>query len=73
MRTASILAALSLAAAARAQAVPEGIAPSEPAPDGCDDTSKYNFTIGYMGIPSKKRAGAEVREQTAIDASQVRS
>jgi hypothetical protein len=55
MRTTSVLAALSFAAAVSAQAVEIGIEPDEPAPEGCETTSKSNFTIGYQSLSTMRR------------------
>ncbi|KAF2112860.1 hypothetical protein BDV96DRAFT_145376 [Lophiotrema nucula] len=61
----SILLALSLAATSCAGGVPEGIAPSEPSPEGCEKTVDGNFTIGILYVPVKgKRA---TFEEEAID------
>ena len=70
MRPASILAAaLSLAATTSAQAVPVGIAPSSPPPEGCSESPEGNFTIGYVPVDqvAKKRAtAAAVRPPPAL-------
>lgn len=58
MRASSILAALAFAATAFADDVPEGIAPEEPPPEGCETTAEGNFTIGYEPAPSRKRETA---------------
>ncbi|KAF2681411.1 hypothetical protein K458DRAFT_444654 [Lentithecium fluviatile CBS 122367] len=70
MRTTSILAALSFAAAVSAQAVEIGIEPDEPAPEGCDDTSKSNFTIGYQSLSTmRKRESALEAGNSALECS----
>jgi hypothetical protein len=62
MRTTTILAALSFAAAVSAQGPPIGVAPDESAPEGCDADSKSNFTIGYQSLSTmrKRETGLEV-------------
>lgn len=64
MRASSFLAPLFFAASSLAQAVPEGIAPSSPAPDGCEETVEGKFTIGvenFFSAKSKRETAQEVR------------
>jgi hypothetical protein len=65
MRTTSLLAPLFFAATGLAQGVEEGIAPSSPAPSGCEMNAIGNFTIGTLkvGHHSKRESAAEVRQQ----------
>ncbi|KAF2190149.1 hypothetical protein K469DRAFT_723016 [Zopfia rhizophila CBS 207.26] len=65
MKAANILLPLSLVASCFAQAVPEGIAPDEPSPPGCQKTYDGNFTIGTMLVPFKKFRRAEALKQTS--------
>jgi hypothetical protein len=63
MRVTSILlATLSCAATTFAQAVPEGIAPDEASPEGCEQTVDGNFTIN-IAVPvsrHKRESATEV-------------
>jgi hypothetical protein len=62
MRASTILGSLLYAATAFAQAVPEGIAPDESSPDGCEQTVEGNFTIGIaisVGV-HKRESASEV-------------
>ncbi|KAF2797362.1 hypothetical protein K505DRAFT_235702 [Melanomma pulvis-pyrius CBS 109.77] len=60
MRTSSILAAISLIASSFAQGPPEGVAPPDPSPPGCEDTATGKFTIGTLLLSSKhKRESAQ--------------
>ncbi|KAJ4372796.1 hypothetical protein N0V86_008162 [Didymella sp. IMI 355093] len=64
MRASGFLAPLFFAASSLAQAVPEGIEPSSPAPAGCETTVKGNFTIGVENFFSAKS-----KRETAQQAS----
>ncbi|KAF3039631.1 hypothetical protein E8E11_006060 [Didymella keratinophila] len=64
MRASSFLAPLFFAASSLAQAVPEGIKPSSPAPDGCETTVDGKFTIGVENFFSAKS-----KRETAQEAS----
>lgn len=67
MRASSFIAPLFFAASSLAQAVPEGIEPSSPAPDGCETTVKGKFTIGvenFFSARSKRETAQEVRTIT---------
>jgi hypothetical protein len=64
MRASGFLAPLFFAASSLAQAVPEGIEPSSPAPAGCETTVKGNFTIGvenFFSAKSKRETAQQVR------------
>jgi hypothetical protein len=65
MRTSTIIAPLFLAATTLAQDVEEGIAPSAPAPSGCEPNANGNFTIGTLKVQhaskSKRESAVEVR------------
>ncbi|KAF1948687.1 hypothetical protein CC80DRAFT_556114 [Byssothecium circinans] len=67
MRATSFLAALSVVATAFAQGPPEGIAPDAKAPEGCESTSKNNFTIGYTLLSSMKRETAVEAKNSALE------
>ncbi|KAF1922824.1 uncharacterized protein M421DRAFT_426449 [Didymella exigua CBS 183.55] len=64
MRASSFLAPLIFATQSLAQAVEEGIAPSSPAPAGCETTVKGNFTISVENSFS-----ARSKRETAQEAS----
>ncbi|KAF3042954.1 hypothetical protein E8E12_008404 [Didymella heteroderae] len=64
MRASSFVAPLFFAASSLAQAVPEGIEPSSPAPDGCETTVTGKFTIGVENFFSAKS-----KRETAQEAS----
>jgi hypothetical protein len=67
MRASSFFAPLFFAASSLAQAVPEGIEPSSPAPDGCETTVEGKFTIGvenFFSAKSKRETAQEVRTIT---------
>ncbi|KAI2484539.1 hypothetical protein Ptr902_03479 [Pyrenophora tritici-repentis] len=52
MRTSTLFAPLFLAATTLSQAVPEGISPDSPAPEGCKTTIETPFRIGTLENPS---------------------
>ncbi|ORY08590.1 hypothetical protein BCR34DRAFT_517530 [Clohesyomyces aquaticus] len=58
MKLRAILYAVAAAAASLSDTPPEGIAPSEPSPEGCKQTVHGNFTLGTLII----RKGSEKRE-----------
>jgi hypothetical protein len=67
MRTTSLFAPLLFAATTLAQGVEEGIAPSAPAPSGCEENAEGNFTIGTLKVGHHKRESAvEVRHDNTI-------